>query len=66
MSNIRNMEYHRIDQLITVLYNYFESGSMDQMLCKEIYFYLKLPFCSAEQNQLGKLVSGDYKIQDNS
>ena len=34
---IKNMEYHRFDQSITNVYNYFESGPLDQM-CKEFYF----------------------------
>ena len=38
MSNLRNMEYLRFDQSITFFYNYFESGPVDQMLCKEFYF----------------------------
>ena len=33
VSNIRN-----IDQSETFFYNYFESGSIDQMLCKEFFF----------------------------
>ena len=33
LSNIRN-----IDQSETFFCNYIESGSMDQMLCKEFYF----------------------------
>ena len=45
MSNIRNMEYR------TFLLSYFESGPMDQMLCKEIFILalVAIFFSRAEQ-----------------
>ena len=34
LSNVRNMEYRRIDQSITVLYIHFECGPTDHPLVK--------------------------------
>ena len=48
------------DQLITFLYNYLESGTMDQMLCKEFYF--SSGGCFVQQSRTGwAILSGSYK-----